>query len=101
MATVQHTPQAEIDLESILEDLQQKSLAAAERYANQFYDKAKMLAQFPELGRVRPEILPNVRSTLVWPYVMFYRIVGDEVHILRILHGRRDLRTIMQAESEQ
>ncbi len=28
-------------------------------------------------------------------------IDGDVVQILRILHGRRDLRSIMQAESEE
>jgi toxin ParE1/3/4 len=98
MATVWRSPQAEIDLETILEDLQQKNPAVAERYANDFYDKGKALAQFPEIGRSRPEIAPHLRSTLVHPYVIFYRIQGDEVQILRILHGRMDLRSIMRAE---
>jgi toxin ParE1/3/4 len=100
MATVRRSPQAETDLETILEDLQQKNPAAAERYANEFYDKGKALAQFPEIGRNRPEIGPNLRSTLVRPYVIFYRIEGEEVQILRILHGKQDLRSIMQAENE-
>lgn len=100
MATVLRSPQAEIDLEAILEELQQNNPAAAERYANEFSDKTKLLAQFPELGRLRPEILSHLRSTLVQPYVIFYRIVGDEIQILRILHGRRDLRRIMQAEAD-
>jgi toxin ParE1/3/4 len=101
MAEVRRSAQAEIDLETILEDLQQNNPAAAERYATAFYDKGQMLAQFPEIGRSRPEIAPNLRSTLVHPYVVFYRLEGDVVQIIRILHGKRDLRRIMQEEAEQ
>jgi len=74
--------------------------AAAERYAAAFDEKSQTLARFPEIGRLRPEIAPNVRSTLVHPYVVFYRLEGEVVQIIRILHGKRDLRSIMQAESE-
>jgi toxin ParE1/3/4 len=101
MATLRRSPQAEIDLETILEELQKNNPSAAERYATAFYEKGRMLAQFPELGRLRPEIAPDLRSTLVHPYVLFYRIAGEEIHVLRILHGRRDLRRIMQEESDQ
>ncbi|MFI5457089.1 MAG: type II toxin-antitoxin system RelE/ParE family toxin [Isosphaerales bacterium] len=100
MAEVRRSPQAETDLEMILIDLNQKYRAAAERYAAAFDEKSQTLARFPEIGRLRPEIAPNVRSTLVHPYVVFYRLEGEVVQIIRILHGKRDLRSIMQAESE-
>jgi toxin ParE1/3/4 len=99
MAEIRRTPQAEADLETILEDLQRNNPASAERYTTAFYDKGQMLARFPEIGRSRPEIAPNLRSTLVHPYVIFYRFEDDLVQILRILHGKRDLRSIMRAES--
>jgi toxin ParE1/3/4 len=99
MAVVRRSPQAEADLDSILDDLNQKNPAAADRYAAAFEEKGQALAQFPEIGRARPEIAPALRSTLINPYVIFYRIEGDTVQILRILHGMRDLRSIMQAES--
>jgi hypothetical protein len=35
------------------------------------------------------------------PPFLGYRIHGDEVQILRILHGRQDLRSIMRAETMQ
>jgi toxin ParE1/3/4 len=101
MAEVRRTPQAETDLEAILEDLQWKNSAAAERYATAFYNKGRALAQFPEIGRNRPEIAPNLRSTLVYPYVIFYRVEGDVVQIVRILHGKRDLHRIMNQETEE
>jgi len=101
MVEIRRTPQAENDLETILEDFQRKNPAMAERYATAFHDKGQMLAKFPEMGRSRPEIAPNLRSTLVRPYVIFYRLDGDAVQIIRILHGKRDLRSIMQAESAE
>ena len=98
MAAVVRTPLAEADLDGILTDLDEKNPAAAERYATHFADKADFLSRFPEAGSPRPEIAPDVRSTLIKPYVIFYRFRQDTVHILRILHGRRDLRRIMEEE---
>jgi len=101
MAEVRRSSQAERDLETILEDLQQNAPAVAERYATAFHEKAQVLARFPEPGRSRPEIAPAIRSTLVYPYVIFYRIEGEVVQILRILRGKRDLQRIMREESEE
>jgi toxin ParE1/3/4 len=100
MAEVRHSPQSEADLEAILEYLHQHQPAAAERYATAFSEKGQALARFPEMGRLRPEIAPNLRSTLVHPYVLFYRVEGETVQIVRILHGKRDLRRIVQEESD-
>ena len=101
MAEVRRTPQAETDLAEILEYLHQHNPSVAEHYATAFYDKGQALARFPETGRSRPEIAPNLRSTLVKSYVIFYRLDGNAVQIVRILYGKRDLRSIMQAESEE
>jgi len=100
MASVHRSTKAEADLETILDDLDQNDPAVAARYALAFKQKADALAQFPEMGRARPEIAPDLRSTLVRPYVLFYQIAGDEVHIVRILHGKQDLKRILQAEGE-
>ncbi len=85
-------------MESILEGLQRTNPTAAERYATEFHNKGQALARFPEMGHLRPEIAPKLRSTLVWPYVIFYRVQGDIVQLIRILHGKRDLRRIMKKE---
>lgn len=100
MAEVRRSTQAELDLETILGDLDQRDHAYAERYATAFDEKSKVLSRFPEIGRLRPEIAASLRSTLVHPYVIFYRYEADVVQIVRILHGKRDLRSIVQTESE-
>jgi toxin ParE1/3/4 len=100
MAEINHSPQSEADLEAILEFLHQNQPAVAERYATAFYEKGQALARFPEMGRLRPEIAPNLRSTLVHPYVLFYRVEDEIVQIVQILRGKRDLRRIFQEESD-
>lgn len=67
MADVRRSPQAETDLDAILDYLEEKDPAVAERYADEFETKGQALARFPELGRLRPEIAPDLRSTLVHP----------------------------------
>jgi len=101
MANVRRSPQAEADLEAIFDYLEKNASALTQRYADAFEEKARLLANFPEMGRPRPEIGPAFRSTLVDPYVIFYRVEGDEVQILRILHGKRDLRSIMRVGPEE
>jgi plasmid stabilization system protein ParE len=44
--------------------------------------------------------MPDLRSVLVLPYVVFYRGTGSSVDIVRVLHGRRDLDAIFAAEIE-
>jgi toxin ParE1/3/4 len=53
-----------------------------------------LLATFPELGRIRDELRPGVRSFRVRHvhHVLFYRNEGDAIVLLRLLHGARDLR---------
>jgi toxin ParE1/3/4 len=96
MAQVLKTPRAQADLEAILEELESKSPPAAERFATRVDRKCLALGRIPELGRARAEILPGLRSTPVGKYVLFYRLRGEVVEVLRILHGRRDLGRILK-----
>ena len=44
----------------------------------------------PQLGRKREELLPHLRSFPLGNYVIFYRLMENEIEIVRILHGARD-----------
>jgi toxin ParE1/3/4 len=74
MASVSKTPQAQADLEAILEELEERNPNEAERFAAAVDKTCVALGRFPELGRARSEILPELRSTLVRKYVLFYCI---------------------------
>jgi plasmid stabilization system protein ParE len=47
------------------------------------------LEHLPERGR--PGLVPGTRElTVMWPYVIVYRVAEDGVDIIRIWHGAQD-----------
>jgi toxin ParE1/3/4 len=57
------------------------------------------LVVFPDLGRRRDDLAPGLRMVPVEPYLIFYRVVSEEVQIVRVLHGARDLPRIRMPAS--
>jgi toxin ParE1/3/4 len=54
--------------------------------------RAERLTAFPMIGRVVPEAqTENVREILYRSYRIIYRIVGERVDVLTVVHGSRDL----------
>ena len=52
-----------------------------------------MIAETPGMiGQRRDEIRSGLRSFPVPPHIIFFRFAGNTVEILRIVHGRRELR---------
>lgn len=49
------------------------------------------LAEYPELGKIRPDIYTGVRSFVFKRHTIFYREVDDAIEIIRFLHGSRDV----------
>ena len=49
------------------------------------------LSDHPMSGRPREEISTGLRSLLVHPYVIVYRVMDSTVDISRVLHERRDV----------
>lgn len=69
---------------------QENPTAAAQMFE---YVKAKVdaLGAFPATGR--PGRVPGTRELVIdhYPYLVPYRVVGDELHVLRVFHTRRKL----------
>jgi toxin ParE1/3/4 len=62
----------------------------ADRFVDGLFATFDTLAQFPDMGRIRP-YLP--RPLLAFPhanYMIFYRKVGEDIEIAHVLHGGRD-----------
>jgi toxin ParE1/3/4 len=98
MLPVVRTDKAEADLEAILDYLEGRSPAAAERLAKAIDERCRRLGQLPRMGRAREELQPGLRSVVVDKYTLFYRVTPTAVQILRILHGARDIDRIMKGE---
>jgi len=69
----------------------------AERLINSITDHFLMLSKHPQLGRRRDhDLRSGLRSLSVGAYVIVHRIEGRDVIILHVLHGRRDLKTLLR-----
>ena len=94
MAKVDLSPQARLDLLSIIEHLTDIAGArTARRYDDEFKRVVGSLATSPGIGSPRSHLGPEARATSVYPYMIFYDggPRSDVVHVLRILHGRRNI----------
>jgi toxin ParE1/3/4 len=89
------------DIEEIADRIAQESgLKKSEDFLNQLESKFSKLVIFPHLGRKRDEILPNIRSIPFDNYLVLYMPIGDDLEILRVVSGYRDLGALF-ANSEE
>ena len=88
------TAAAERDLEEIWTYLNAADIRYAEKLIKDFLQKFRMLADNPNLGKSRSEILINLRSFLFKKYVVFYIPTGDGIEIFRVLHSSRNIEGI-------
>jgi toxin ParE1/3/4 len=87
------TPRARQDLEEIGRyTLERWGRRQMTKYLGQLDKTIQQLASDPEnLGQDRSHIKPGLRSLRHKQYhFVFYRIRGDTVEIIRVLHQRRD-----------
>ncbi|MCI0485827.1 MAG: type II toxin-antitoxin system RelE/ParE family toxin [Blastocatellia bacterium] len=92
MPSVLTKPLARGDLLDIWDYVAADSLAKADRLLNTINKQCEKLARFPEMGRARDELAPSLRSFPVGKYVIFYRPIEDGVEVVRVLHGKREIR---------
>lgn len=68
-----------------------ENLSAAEDFARKFSRHCELLAANPEMGPARDELLQRMRSSSFEKYVIFYRMHGERVEVLRVLRASRDV----------
>lgn len=88
------SPAAETDLDDIWLTIALESQTGADRLIDSIGRRCGQLSEFPELGRLRPEIAESTRSLNVGNYLILYRIAARTIEIVRIVHGARDLTTL-------
>jgi addiction module RelE/StbE family toxin len=75
------------DREAIFDYIEVDSPRAAVVVDHRIQASVESLEQFPEIGR--PGRIEGTRELTIYrtPYISAYRIIGDTVRILRVLHG--------------
>ena len=77
----------------------------SEMYASGFVERiilaVEQLPDHPRIGRVVPEKNDeNVRELLYQNYRIIYRVKSDQIEVLTVIHGARDLTTLNPAPWE-
>ena len=91
MAVIVLQPRAKADLSDIWQFMAEDSDDQADAFIDLIDQKFQLLAQQSGLGRRREELAEGLRSFPVGRYVIFYLPIPGGVHIVRLLHGARDI----------
>ncbi len=98
---VTFTRAVEDDLEGLYDYLaEQGSLAIANALLGAILEKIEALERFPDCGSVPRELaglgIRTFRQLLLSPYRIIYRVKGQQVFVLLIADGRRDMQALLE-----
>jgi toxin ParE1/3/4 len=87
---IKYLETADADIDSIKAYIALDNPAAAARAIDRILQSIRFLKDFPRLGRVG--VLPDTRelSIVGLPYRVVYRIEGDTVLVVNVIHGARN-----------
>lgn len=89
--TYRLTPLAITDLDDIAEYIARHDPGAARRLLARLERKFEMLGKRPKAGRARPELRPDLRSTVLDSYLILDRAIDGGAEIVRVVHGARNI----------
>ena len=90
-------PEVEAELDNIWYYIAKESgnIEVGDRLIDSITDRFFLLAGHPYIGRRRDrDLRPGLRRFPVGEYLIIYRIEAEDVIILHIVHGRRDLEAL-------
>jgi plasmid stabilization system protein ParE len=82
------------DLRSILQYVTRESgsVETGRAFVAKLRRRCADLADLPgQIGRPRPELLPELRSVVFRDYVIFFQYQSEDFHVVAIIEGHRDL----------
>ena len=91
-------PQAEAELDGLWYYVAKESgsIEIADRLIDSITERFLLLSRNPRLGRRRDEELrPGLRSFPVGEYIILYRIEAEDVLILHVVRGSRNIEALL------
>ncbi|MBV1911957.1 MAG: type II toxin-antitoxin system RelE/ParE family toxin [Kangiellaceae bacterium] len=88
------SPEAEQDLIDIWLYIAEDSPVNADHYTDKLYDKGIILAENPQIGTERTELMDGLRCFPVDHYVLYYRERNNGIEMIRVLRASRDIYAI-------
>jgi len=91
------SPEAIEDVESIASYIERDSAWYAKAVASKIVEVVESIPEFPDLGRVVPEIGdPAIRERFVYSYRIIFRLEQERVLVAAVIHGRRLLQPLVE-----
>lgn len=93
---------ARADIRLIMLNIGADSPTSARRFLLAVEKLAERLTEVPEFGAIYEIDHPELVGLRAFPvprfnkYIMFYRVHDDQIEILRVIHGARDIPTILE-----
>lgn len=90
-----YSPEALEDLDKISLWIAQHDTMAALRWLEEIDQVTSLLATHPGVGEAVPQYGVGVRRWTQGRYLVLFRPTEDRVDIVRVLHGSRDIDTLL------
>ncbi len=82
---------AKQDLKKIYDYIARDSKYYAEKVSQDILERSEKLNEFPEIGRIVPEIGEvNIREVIVYSYRLIYEIFPNRIEVLALIHSKRN-----------
>lgn len=94
------SPKAGQDLEAIGDYIAQDNSDAALQFVLNLRQQCQRIASHPLAYRTRPELGDGIRVAPVGRYLVFFKLSENDVTIVRILHGAREINSFVVDEDE-
>ena len=101
MMRVFFEPSAETDLDAIFEHIAQDNPPAALRVVELLRERIMLLGEFPESGRLRPDLAPDIRSFAFDQCSVFYLSQPERVSVVHVAWHGRDVSALFQRNSPE
>jgi toxin ParE1/3/4 len=88
------------DLQAITDYFAKENVEAGERLLYAFNQKCQQLVSFPNMGRRYENLRPGLRGLPLDGYIIFYLINDDGIEIVRVVNGRRNLKSLFAKPEE-
>ncbi len=91
------TPRVCLDLLDIWHFIASENIEAAIRVGGEFESTLRGLGEFQGKGHARPDVTDRrIRFWRLYAYMIAYRYDDESVTIIRVVHGRRNLRQLFK-----
>lgn len=98
MGQVRYSFRASTDLIDLWLHIVTRSSATADACLDRIETRCERLRTFPKLGPERPDIAADARVLVIERWLVIYRIAGEDVQIVRVVDGSRDLTNLALTE---